>query len=347
MTEEDDIVEEDTLENITLDLNNDSTINTQDFAILASYIGNDDQSTCYENFQPSLPTMGPTLTSQEQATLVSNLDPGIWCDVLTGILETAYNGVYNRVADLNSDQTINPLDLAMLASMDDDNACFNRFVGTYSYSDYENVDWCNGLYVGMSNYMTEEDDIEVPVVIDYSLTNRLKGRILLQVESRGEAWYVKPDTGKRIYIADGEVAYSMMRNLGLGITNIDLAKIPVGVEDRFESHDSDGDGLSDKLEEGLGTNVNNVDSDGDGYNDRAEVVNGYNPLGNGKIIYDNNLVNSVYGRILLQVESRGEAWYVNPVDGKRYYMKDGFAAYQIMRYLSLGITNSDLNKIDF
>ena len=195
--------------------------------------------------------------------------------------------------------------------------------------------------------MTEEDDIEVPVVIDYSLTNRLKGRILLQVESRGEAWYVKPDTGKRIYIADGEVAYSMMRNLGLGITNIDLAKIPVGVEDRFESHDSDGDGLSDKLEEGLGTNVNNVDSDGDGYNDRAEVVNGYNPLGNGKIIYDNNLVNSVYGRILLQVESRGEAWYVNPVDGKRYYMKDGFAAYQIMRYLSLGITNSDLNKIDF
>jgi len=97
----------------------------------------------------------------------------------------------------------------------------------------------------------------------------------------------------------------------------------------------------------LGTNVNNVDSDGDGYNDRAEVVNGYNPLGNGKIIYDNNLVNSVYGRILLQVESRGEAWYVNPVDGKRYYMKDGFAAYQIMRYLSLGITNSDLNKIDF
>ena len=51
------------------------------------------------------------------------------------------------------------------------------------------------------------------------------------------------------------------------------------------------------------------------------------------------------GKILLQVESRGEAWYLNPSDGKRYYMKDGEQAYQIMRFLSLGITNTDLRKI--
>jgi hypothetical protein len=36
---------------------------------------------------------------------------------------------------------------------------------------------------------------------------------------------------------------------------------------------------------------------------------------------------------------------VNPADGKRYYMKDGDIAYEIMRYLSLGITNKDLEKI--
>ena len=52
------------------------------------------------------------------------------------------------------------------------------------------------------------------------------------------------------------------------------------------------------------------------------------------------------GQILLQVESRGEAWYINPDDGKRYYMKDGPAAYQIMRFLSLGISNTDLSQID-
>ena len=61
--------------------------------------------------------------------------------------------------------------------------------------------------------------------------------------------------------------------------------------------------------------------------------------------YNQKLVNRLKGKILLQVESRGEAWYVNPKDGKRYYMKDGDAAYQIMRFLSLGITNADIQKM--
>jgi hypothetical protein len=42
------------------------------------------------------------------------------------------------------------------------------------------------------------------------------------------------------------------------------------------------------------------------------------------------------GRILLQVEENGEAWYINPADLKRYYLRDGDAAYEIMRELSLG-----------
>lgn len=42
------------------------------------------------------------------------------------------------------------------------------------------------------------------------------------------------------------------------------------------------------------------------------------------------------GRILLQVEEKGEAWYINPADLKRYYLRDGDAAYEIMRELSLG-----------
>ncbi len=48
--------------------------------------------------------------------------------------------------------------------------------------------------------------------------------------------------------------------------------------------DTDGDGLSDKVElERLGTDPNNIDSDGDGYSDGSEVINGYNPLGPGKL----------------------------------------------------------------
>ena len=60
---------------------------------------------------------------------------------------------------------------------------------------------------------------------------------------------------------------------------------------------------------------------------------------------ENPLVERLRGRILLQVKSRGEAWYVNPVDGKRYYLKDGEEALKIMRSLGLGISNEDIEKI--
>lgn len=58
------------------------------------------------------------------------------------------------------------------------------------------------------------------------LANRLRGQILLQVEQHGEAWYIYPKTCKRIYLKDGEAAYSIMRYLSLGITDADLKKIP-------------------------------------------------------------------------------------------------------------------------
>lgn len=60
---------------------------------------------------------------------------------------------------------------------------------------------------------------------------------------------------------------------------------------------------------------------------------------------DTNLLNKLIGKILLQVDSHGEAWYVNPKDGKRYYMADGAAAYSIMRKLGVGINNQNYNKI--
>jgi len=61
--------------------------------------------------------------------------------------------------------------------------------------------------------------------------------------------------------------------------------------------------------------------------------------------YDQKLTEKMKGKILLQVESKGEAWYVNPKDGKRYYMKDGDSALQIMRKFGVGIKSADLEKI--
>ena len=68
-------------------------------------------------------------------------------------------------------------------------------------------------------------------------------------------------------------------------------------------------------------------------------------MGTGKLTYSTSLVNKLKGRIVLQTESKGEAWYINPTDGKRYYLASGEAAYQIMRYLSTGINNKDIQKI--
>ncbi|MCX6793400.1 MAG: hypothetical protein NTY12_05285 [Candidatus Falkowbacteria bacterium] len=58
-----------------------------------------------------------------------------------------------------------------------------------------------------------------------SLAQRLSGKILLQVESHGEAWYVNPANLNRYYMADGNAAYNIMRNLGVGITNSNLVKL--------------------------------------------------------------------------------------------------------------------------
>lgn len=58
------------------------------------------------------------------------------------------------------------------------------------------------------------------------LMDRLEGRILLQVEDNGEAWYVYPGDRRRYYLGRPADAFAIMRELGLGITNADLATIP-------------------------------------------------------------------------------------------------------------------------
>src|SRR5665811_1108867 len=50
------------------------------------------------------------------------------------------------------------------------------------------------------------------------------------------------------------------------------------------------------------------------------------------------------GRILLQVEDKGQAWYVNPLNSQRYYLGRPDDAWQIMRSLGLGVSNSDITS---
>lgn len=131
-----------------------------------------------------------------------------------------------------------------------------------------------------------------PATFAETISDKMAGRILLQTESYGRAWYVDPVSRSRFYLQDGNTAYTLMRNLGLGITNSNLAKIST------------------------------------------------NPTTS-----PTALALKMRGRILLQVESKGEAWYVHPTTAHRTYLPDGNSAYSLMRSQALGITNANLSKI--
>jgi len=63
-----------------------------------------------------------------------------------------------------------------------------------------------------------------------ALAERVSGRILLDVATFGEAWWVNPETKSRYYLGLPKDAFEIMRFKSLGITNEDLAKIPTSSE---------------------------------------------------------------------------------------------------------------------
>lgn len=130
---------------------------------------------------------------------------------------------------------------------------------------------------------------------DEALVDRLSGRILLQTEENGEAWYVNPTNEKKYYLGRPADAFRIMRNTGLGVTNENLNKVPTDGTDWTINQD---------------------------------------------------FKKYVIGRILIQVEKNGEAWYVSPVNEKKYYMGRPADAFQLMRNLGLGISSTDLRKIE-
>jgi len=60
-----------------------------------------------------------------------------------------------------------------------------------------------------------------------SLASTLSGRILLSVEQSGEAWYVNPSNLKRYFLGRPQDAFKVMRELGLGINEVDFHKLDV------------------------------------------------------------------------------------------------------------------------
>ncbi len=176
------------------------------------------------------------------------------------------------------------------------------------------------------------------------LYDRLKGIILLKVEDKGKAYYVHPNTHTVYYLGRPADAFFIMREQGIGISNADLEKFPLALSEAF-GKDTDGDELSDMLEDAIGTGKFTHDTDDDGFSDSEELLQGFSPTSDKKLFYDISFANRHKGKIFLQVENHGEAWFINPADRKRYFLGRPEDAFALMRNLSLGISNRDFDTL--
>ena len=100
--------------------------------------------------------------------------------------------------------------------------------------------------VGTMKAIDATKDVDIELACSEVPPMNLLGRILLQVEQHGEAWYVHPRTGLRYYMKDGPTAYDMMRNMSLGITDVDLTAIR-SVETVVEMQAANGECLAGSL----------------------------------------------------------------------------------------------------
>lgn len=137
-------------------------------------------------------------------------------------------------------------------------------------------------------------DLNKDIKVDTKLTEKLKGKILLQMESKGEAWYVNPKDGRKYALGKPSDATAVIKKLGTGISNANLAKIPRN-----------------------------------GTNDKGSQA----------------LMNKLKGKIVIQVQSKGEAWYIHPVTGKRYFLGKPADALAVIKKLGIGVSNNNLNKV--
>lgn len=113
----------------------------------------------------------------------------------------------------------------------------------------------------------------------YSLTHdgKKEGTIIMVLENN--IWKLDSESWKETKIAEHDT---------LATTSPELIQpiIPTNLENGI---DSDLDGLLDKEEILVGSDINNIDTDGDTYNDLTEVLNLYNPIAKDRLIDNQNI----------------------------------------------------------
>jgi carboxyl-terminal processing protease len=71
------------------------------------------------------------------------------------------------------------------------------------------------------------------VNVDYNLSHKFNGQILIQIEQNGEAWYINPLDDYRYKIDNGKTGLEAAKNLALDISAAKLKKIPIADNPKF------------------------------------------------------------------------------------------------------------------
>lgn len=316
-----------------------------DIDLVTSNPSQEIKTSCYENNFPN--GMDDKDLQLEISSTVFNLKAGL-------------SSTYNRITTIQNPPILKKTSQQKLYCIVDssnqiseENESNNKYILTFQINTVDKETEQANLRKKLLRANYQMSDFERTIIakeqlkfqrVDTQLSKRLSGRLLLQVEEGGEVWYIEKDSHTRFYLRNGETAYAILRAFSIGISNSNLNKIPIGFLPESNEVDSDNDGLSDALEDAIGTDKEKADSDNDGYDDKKELTNNYDPISTKKLVYDSALASRLNNTLLLQVEGKGEAWYVQ--NGKRYFLSNPETAYQAMRLFSLGISNSDINKIN-
>ena len=180
---------------------------------------------------------------------------------------------------------------------------------------------------------------------DNSLVERLQGRFVMRSESRGQIYYLHPAKKQIYYLANAQDFLDLFREEGRGISNMLLNKIPIDFS-QMNGDDTDGDGFPDLWEASFGTNSDIADTDEDGFPDLEELKLGFSPLAKDQPMeYSQEITKSVSGFLLLQVENKGQAWYVIPGINRRILFPDLDNSLSVLQDLALGISEENYQKL--
>lgn len=192
------------------------------------------------------------------------------------------------------------------------------------------------------------DDDKVNFFVDEDFAKEKAGEIFMKTDDQENLWYINPKDSKRYLMGNKDNFYLTFEKLLTKITDTNLNKIPLFLDINY-GVDTDGDGISDKLEKVIGTNYKLKDSDKDGFSDLLELKNNYNPNNKKalRLSFDNNVMKNSAGKFF--ITSNNNVWYIGK-NKKRYYIgntSDKILMFNVLKKIAEKIYYEDLIRIDY